>query len=315
MKKCLFSVVLAFVCLVGYGQHSHTSRNASRHGEASERNHRHHSDNDDDDDDDDDRDRRRTDNDDDDDDDRNRRRKSKDDDDDKSNRNRPRRFNFTISGRDGGRLNVEHYEGYGDRNRRRDSNRNRFQRTPTFTFGPKVGLNYGTFLKNPVALQTDYQSGYHVGAFMRFNVRRAYLQPEVLFSTKGGELDLTANPTGAYQPNLYSVTVNNIDVPLLLGTRLIDNRVFNLRVFAGPMASFNVGGQGLDNFLGDNESTDYYLADVAMSYVAGLGIDLGTLTLDTRYEWTIGGAADLQRANLGKPRTGTFQVSLGIKLF
>jgi hypothetical protein len=204
----------------------------------------------------------------------------------------------------------------------RDSDRERdFDRRPprspmqVFTFGPKVGLNYSTLMNNPVELDADYRTGYHIGGFMRFNVRRAYLQPEVLYSTKGGNIILADIPGAPYQAGQYGISINSIDVPLLLGARIISSRSFNLRAMAGPMASFNLSGFGLENFLNENEVTRDYLEPLIFAYHAGLGVDLGPITIDTRYEWSMAGVANLERAGLGRPRSGLFQVSLGIKMF
>ncbi len=306
MKKCVFALLLASSCLAVYGQKSSShSRSSSRHDHSNDRyehrdNHRKSDCDDDDDDDDRERDRNYS--------------RDRDRDYDK------RRFTIVIPGRRGDwELQRRDHDDDKDKwSRREEREPRRYRKSepvPVFTFGPKVGVNYATFLKNPVSLDADYNWGYHIGGFMRFNLRRAYIQPEFLYSTKGGTLDLSQSIGGPYDPGLYQVNSQYLDVPLLLGARLVSTRNFNLRIFAGPMASFTIGGQGLENFLNENEKTGDYLEDILMGYHAGVGVDLGAITLDTRYEWTMMGAANLQRANLGKPRSALIQASVGIKMF
>lgn len=300
MKTCFLTLALATACLVANGQHWRNSRNSS---DCDDKKYSRYDDDEDDDD-------------------RNRRRKSRYAYDEEEDRGK-RRSAIVITEQNG-RWKVDRFDaGKSKRNNWRDDDGeehrlrepNRQYNRNIFTFGPKIGVNYASLVKNPVVLDADYQVGYHVGAFMRFNVRRAYIQPEVLYSTKGADLTLPETPGAAYRPGTYAVTINTIDVPLLLGARLVNTRSFNLRAFAGPMVSFNVGGSGLDDFLGEGESTKSYLETVGLSYQAGIGFDFGALTLDTRYEWGVTGAANLERADLGKPRNGLFQASLGIKIF
>ncbi len=115
------------------------------------------------------------------------------------------------------------------------------------------------------------------------------------------------------QTGNYRVAFTNVDVPLLFGTKLLGNRT-NFRVFAGPMASFNISGKGLEDVVDENQSAEDYYEKTVWGFQAGAGFDLGALTFDARYERGLSAAANLERANLGKPATGLFQFTLGIKL-
>lgn len=183
-----------------------------------------------------------------------------------------------------------------------------------FTFGPKAGINYTTLIEDAKSLKSDYQLGYTFGAFARISPGRFYLQPEVLLSAK--KTDVTVNQSGSAntQAGTYKVTFTNVDVPLLLGTRLVGNESFNLRIFGGPMASFNLGGKGLKELFQENRSASDYYEKTVWGFQAGAGFDLGALTFDARYERGLSGAANLERESMGKPNTGLFQFSLGIKL-
>jgi hypothetical protein len=182
-----------------------------------------------------------------------------------------------------------------------------------FTIGPKAGINYSTLIKDNRDIDAKYKLGYTIGAFARFG-KSVYIQPEVLFTTKNAQININQSDNSSAQSGSYTVKFKNIDVPVLLGVKLIGAENFNLRAYAGPMASFNIEGKGLEGLTSENQSgSDYYKAAV-WGYQAGAGIDFGAVTLDARYEGGFTEAANLERANLGKPKTGLFQFSLGIKL-
>jgi len=182
-----------------------------------------------------------------------------------------------------------------------------------FTLGPKAGINYTTLIKDDRRLSSDYQLGYHFGGFLRLSPGKFYVQPELLLTSKKTDLQVNQNTGGTVQSGSYQVSFTNVDVPLLFGTKLLGTRT-NFRVFAGPMASFNISGRGLEDVFRENTSAQDYYEKTIWGFQAGAGIDLGALTFDARYERGLSAAANLERANLGKPATGLFQFSLGIKL-
>ena len=182
-----------------------------------------------------------------------------------------------------------------------------------FTLGPKAGINYTTLIKDDRRISSDYKLGYHFGGFLRFSPGKFYIQPEVLLTSKKTDLQVNQNTGGTVQTGNYRVSFTSLDVPLLFGTKLVGNRS-NFRVFAGPMASFNIAGRGLEDVIRENESARDYYEKTVWGFQAGAGIDLGALTFDARYERGLTAAANLERANLGKPATGLFQFTLGIKL-
>jgi hypothetical protein len=182
-----------------------------------------------------------------------------------------------------------------------------------FTFGPKAGINYTSLIKDDRRINSDYKLGYHLGGFLRFSPGKFYIQPEVLFTSKKTDLQVNQNTGGTVQSGNYRVAFTSVDVPVLLGAKLLGGRS-NFRVFAGPMASFNISGRGLEEFFRENESADDYYQKTIWGFQAGAGIDVGALTFDARYERGFTAAANLDRANLGKPATGLFQLSVGIKL-
>jgi hypothetical protein len=182
-----------------------------------------------------------------------------------------------------------------------------------FTLGPKAGINFTTLIKDDRRINSDYKLGYHFGGFLRFSPGRFYIQPEVLLTSKKTDLQINQNTGGSVQTGNYRVSFTSLDVPVLLGAKLAGNRS-NFRVFAGPMASFNISGRGLEDVVRENETARDYYEKTIFGFQAGAGFDVGALTFDARYERGLTAAANLKRADLGKPSTGLFQLTMGIKL-
>ncbi|MCC9136846.1 porin family protein [Pontibacter silvestris] len=148
-----------------------------------------------------------------------------------------------------------------------------------FTAGVKAGVSSSSVdIKDPIGTVTQFKeseniAGYQVGAFTRFKVGNLLLQPEAAFTYTGGKVEVNDDP------NTTSVEVqkfkfNRLDVPILLGYSLF--RV--VRVSAGPVASMVISGKL------DDDKIDEYLNNSDWGWQAGLGVDIGNITADVRYE-------------------------------
>lgn len=167
-------------------------------------------------------------------------------------------------------------------------------------------------------LNSDLKNNFQGGAFARLSLGKIYIQPEILYSfAKKGYQVTFADGTTVDK----SLNMNTIDVPILLGYKLLDLKLMNIRAFAGPKLRFNAGSQ-LDPQVissgGTNATTLYYEAKKAQAGLeAGVGVDLLMFTLDLRYN-LIG---DLYQTTLNKVvsldklPSSTFLVSLGWKIF
>ncbi|HEX8531048.1 MAG TPA: porin family protein, partial [Cytophagales bacterium] len=167
------------------------------------------------------------------------------------------------------------------------------------------GINYSrlSFAGADRRISNRYATGYHGGAFVRINMKRFYLQPEVLFNEKGSRVSFDANPGNRLSGK---VKLQSLDIPLLLGFKVIDRKLFNLRISAGTMNSHLLRDQSA---VLDNLSPDARFRRNQFGYLAGLGIDLANLTLDARYE---GGFEKIVPELGGRP--GSFTFSVGFKL-
>lgn len=177
--------------------------------------------------------------------------------------------------------------------------------------GLKAGVNVsnltideGSFLsENSVSLNSDAIVKMHWGAFGRVGYGKLYLQPEVYYSKKGGNLS----------SNIFELSsdfdYSNVDVPLLLGYKVIKGKVLDLRLMAGPVFSFVTDAnypEELDAYLEDEFFNEHL---IGLQY--GLGVDVLFLTFDARVEH---GSMIYDDPSFVSGKATTFMFSVGFKI-
>lgn len=186
-----------------------------------------------------------------------------------------------------------------------------------YSQGPvNIGIKFGT---SGSTMLTDFDEvlnqptqasdtlNYLAGLFIRINIGRIYLQPEAYFNTKGGII----NTLGDNQFQIPSATFDyqTIDIPVLLGIKLIKRDLVNLRVHAGPVFSY-VTANDLMSELPDLSRDD--LNDRYIGWQIGAGFDIWFLTIDARVETS----SNILSANSPyEARNRLYLLSAGIKLF
>ena len=191
--------------------------------------------------------------------------------------------------------------------------------------GIKGGLNFsqlntdGLKISRPGASVADFfnnnsanQTGYVFGVYARIG-RKFFIQPEVLFSTKGGKIDILQGGGGS--PVSVDVKFSQIDIPILLGLK-----VGPLRLNAGPMASLNISQ---NTALGDalkvytSQNINKTIQEASFGYQAGVGLDIGSFNVDLRYEGSLSNVSQLNLQNNAQfnSKVSLWQLSLGLVLF
>ncbi|WP_375323921.1 porin family protein [Flagellimonas sp. GZD32] len=142
-------------------------------------------------------------------------------------------------------------------------------------FGVKAGLSYN---KNGDLINTvgdggsdiiegaKGKAGYHIGVFGKLDFETIYLRPELVYSKTKSEYEVDGDS--------QDYDVSKLDMPVLLGLKVIGP----LHVFAGPAFQYT-----LSNKLGDLDVEDVE-NDFTVGLNAGVGVNLGRLGLDVRYE-------------------------------
>lgn len=142
------------------------------------------------------------------------------------------------------------------------------------TYGLKGGLNYGAtgeyenysqvFDDASTVADGKEKTGFHLGGFAKFEFLGIFLQPELVYTRLNTEY------------SDFDYKVDKVDAPLLLGLNVLGP----LNIKAGPSFQYILKN--------DLENTDLKISDVeneiTVGYQVGLGVALGNLGFDARYE-------------------------------
>lgn len=144
-------------------------------------------------------------------------------------------------------------------------------------FGIKGGVNYSDngqveysdFTgagENVLQESADRRTGYHFGVFYGLNLGFVYLRPELIYTQ--------TRSSYSYKSRNADFDLSKVDLPVLLGVRVLGP----VHVFAGPSLQYilnnDFGGITLKEL--DSEFT--------IGAQFGLGIQIGRLGIDARYE-------------------------------
>lgn len=211
--------------------------------------------------------------------------------------------------------------------------------------GPKVGYQTTKLSYNKADIKSGFANHFTAGLFGRVTIGRLYVQPEVLyFKTSNlfavdvagtGNDNLFNLPTGAN----VNLTLNqmNLQVPVLVGVKIIDLDLIALRAQVGPTANFVLKSQTLFDktytINGQQEELESTTTDqnfntknIAWGLQAGLGVDvLDFITFDINYNFglskvfenlnntTLGETFDF--SNIDNTKQSMFMVTVGLKFF
>lgn len=136
-------------------------------------------------------------------------------------------------------------------------------------FGIKGGLNYnsnGQYFKDAEAIWGDPKNnlGYHLGIFGKINAGPIYIRPELNYTNLKSEV------------NLVQLQTRRLDAPVLVGVNLLGSVV---SVFGGPSFHYYL----------EDELRDFDYEKFNAGYQFGVGLNLGNVGLDLRYERVLNG--------------------------
>ena len=108
-----------------------------------------------------------------------------------------------------------------------------------------ISSNRIKFKDIPQAIGTQANTGYMVGAFMRVNLGKLYLEPALNYSHKKSVIEEKAQALGE-NPDNFDLKLNTFDIPVMLGFQVLDLSIVKLRAFLGPVLSVGKVGVGVD---------------------------------------------------------------------
>ncbi len=190
-----------------------------------------------------------------------------------------------------------------------------------FTLGIKGSINSSKITtENPSVsdytysdFKSDTKAGFNVGAFARLG-NKIYLQPELLYCQRNGKTSFMSptNTTGS-----QTIELRTIQVPVLLGVKVVNLQLVSIHAFTGPAMSFVLSSSDIkiDDVTTPLFDTKNYKNNI-WDWQAGAGVDIGMFTFDVRYEWGLTNVSDGDGdiSNVGfKNKGNMLTFSLGFK--
>ena len=205
--------------------------------------------------------------------------------------------------------------------------------------GIKAGFQTAKLSYEKANIKSDFANHFTVGLFGRVSAGRLYVQPEVLYFKTSNVFSATVTPedNGSLIEDAHvNLTLNqmNLQVPVMIGIKVIDLDLITLRAQAGPTANFVLKSQTLFDktysLNGDQpeEETitneEFDPKSIAWGVQAGIGVDvLKRFTLDINYSFglskmfdtlentTIDEYFNTDNVNIDNTRQNLFMVTLG----
>ncbi len=157
----------------------------------------------------------------------------------------------------------------------------------------------------------DAKVGFQGGVMARVTIMKLYVQPELLFTSTSGEVEVTSLNGGAeVLSEVREQKFRQLDIPIMVGYKMGP-----LRLQGGPVGTIVLSSDpALDMF--DDVEVKEEFNGATWGYQVGLGLDLGEkITIDAKYEGNLSKLAD--GVNIGNTsygfdsRNSQFVVSLG----
>ncbi|NJO68835.1 MAG: PorT family protein [Bacteroidetes bacterium] len=154
-------------------------------------------------------------------------------------------------------------------------------------FGVRAGITSSTLEADKVSagdytIETvnDAKIGFQVGLVSQIQIRKFFLQPELLFATSGGVLRVSDVNGSTLRDQKFS----KVEIPVLVG-----GKWGPVRLGVGPVASIVIKSKSelkdINNFSDKFNSATF-------GYQAGIGLDIWKLALDVKYEGNLSRLGD-----------------------
>ncbi|WP_373495477.1 porin family protein [Aquiflexum sp.] len=181
--------------------------------------------------------------------------------------------------------------------------------------GIKAGLSASTIEINEIRDGSVFKggesvTGYHAGVFARHNMGMFFIQPEIIFTSSGGKINVTPPQNSTTMPNPYDleITYNKIDVPILVGIKIANL----IRFQAGPTGSYLLSSEQKNSATGAITDVLANYNQFSVAYQAGVGLDLDKFTLDLRFEDNLSDFGDKVGNFNTDQRNKQFLLSIGM---
>ena len=173
--------------------------------------------------------------------------------------------------------------------------------TKKINIGIKAGFNSSMFMVSELKIkdvtinevQNNYKIGYFGALFMRINMKKHFIQPEVSYNVSKGEItfDKLGSQHPAIEPDYASVqsVLHSVDFPVLYGYNVVKKGPYGMSIFADPKLRYLWGKHNEITFKNfDQKGIHEKLYPFNVSAVIGVGVNISRIFFDFRYEQGIG---------------------------
>ena len=181
-----------------------------------------------------------------------------------------------------------------------------------FALGVKLGYNANKLSTNLDSIKSSVNSGFHIGIFSRFG-KRLYVAPELQYTMSGAVFSSDGSlSTSDWK---QKVKIGSVDIPVVIGFKIIHTDFITWRIELGPEASFVVNKKVSEEGSIDGPIKEASLSDVNWYLLGGTGIDILFMKFDIRYQYGLNDfITDVQSSSFTSSNQ-MFVVSLGFKIF
>lgn len=169
--------------------------------------------------------------------------------------------------------------------------------TKKINFGIKAGFNSSMLMVSELKIkdvtidevQNNYKIGQFGALFMRWNMKKHFIQPEVSYNVT--KCEITFDKLGSQHPDIapdyasVQSVLHSIDIPILYGYNIVKKGPYGMSFFAGPKLRYLWGKHNeitFNNF--DQKGIHEKLHPFNASIVIGVGVNISRIFFDFRYE-------------------------------
>lgn len=137
-------------------------------------------------------------------------------------------------------------------------------------------------------IQNNYKIGYFASAFMRINIRNAFIQPEISYNVdKCDILFHTPDMNGGTQSvhSTIKSSIHSIDIPITLGYNIIKKGPYGLSIYAGPkMRCILDKNSKVDFDLNGETNLHEELQPVTLNLTTGVSVNISRIIFEFQYD-------------------------------
>lgn len=131
---------------------------------------------------------------------------------------------------------------------------------------------------------SDANYGIHGGLYARVKLGPLYVQPEILFNSESYEYTID-DFSGNGSSEMLNDRFNTLDIPIMIGLK-----TGPIRLQGGPIGSVLISNDNQLETL--SETYERQLSNLTWGYQAGVGVDIGSVNVDLKYEGGLNTLAD-----------------------